>query len=138
MPAEHRAHVLETLAASMPAPVAMYRAGGFSVPRDEIPVPTLYITGANDGCSLPLLPGASNGLATRGRASVRARSVPSTLSAKGKPKTAPGRDLICARGDNAVHGAPVVKGAGPGRSAWAALVRRDSRTAARSNPATTA
>jgi pimeloyl-ACP methyl ester carboxylesterase len=55
MPAEHRTHVLNTLAASMPSPVAMYRAGGFSVARAEIPVPTLYITGADDGCALPQL-----------------------------------------------------------------------------------
>ena len=54
-PPQHRAHVKDTLRASMPGPVAMYRAGGFSVPRDPIPVPTLYIGGADDGCALPTL-----------------------------------------------------------------------------------
>ena len=52
---EHRAHVKDTLRASMPAPVAMYRGGGFAVPRNEIPVPTLYVAGADDGCALPFL-----------------------------------------------------------------------------------
>jgi pimeloyl-ACP methyl ester carboxylesterase len=53
VPAEHLAHVKRTLAASMPAPVAMYRAGGFAVAEREIPVPALYICGADDGCALP-------------------------------------------------------------------------------------
>lgn len=55
LPAPHRAHVKETLRASMPGPLAMYRAGSFSVPANPIPVPTLYITGADDGCALPYL-----------------------------------------------------------------------------------
>lgn len=59
---EHREHVKGTLRASMPQPVAMYRGGGFSVPRDPIPVPTLSIGGAADGCALPML--------TRGQESV--------------------------------------------------------------------
>lgn len=54
-PAGHLGHVKRTLAASMPAPIAMYRAGGFSVPRHPIAVPTLYITGADDGCARPHL-----------------------------------------------------------------------------------
>lgn len=53
--ATHRAHVKGTLRASMPGPVAMYRAGGFSVPPEPIPVPTLHITGADDGCAMPFL-----------------------------------------------------------------------------------
>lgn len=55
LPAHDRAHVKDTLRASMPRPVAMYRAGGFSVPTHPIHVPTLYITGADDGCALPFL-----------------------------------------------------------------------------------
>jgi pimeloyl-ACP methyl ester carboxylesterase len=55
MPAEHRRHVKDTLRMSMPAPVAMYRAGGFTVAPDEITVPTLYITGNHDGCAQPNL-----------------------------------------------------------------------------------
>lgn len=64
-PAEHRAHVKDTLLASMPGPVAMYRAGGFSIPAEPIPVPTLYITGANDGCALPFLADGQNTLFNR-------------------------------------------------------------------------
>lgn len=55
VPAEHLTHVKRTLAASMPAPVAMYRGGGFAVPEQEITVPTRYVTGADDGCALPFL-----------------------------------------------------------------------------------
>jgi len=44
-----------TLAASMPAPVAMYRAGGFDVAEQPIDVPTLVINGADDGCARPFL-----------------------------------------------------------------------------------
>jgi len=50
----------------MPAPVAMYRAGGFSVPFDEIAVPTLYVTGADDGCALPFLADGQEALFTGG------------------------------------------------------------------------
>lgn len=32
LPAPHRAHVKDTLRSSMPGPLAMYRAGGFSIP----------------------------------------------------------------------------------------------------------
>jgi len=63
-PAEHREHMKNTLRASMPGPVAMYRAGGFSVPAEPIPVPTLYITGTDDGCALPLLAEGQNALFT--------------------------------------------------------------------------
>ncbi len=52
---EHLAAVKRTLAASMPGPVAMYRGSGFTVPEEPIPVPTLYVTGADDGCALPFL-----------------------------------------------------------------------------------
>ncbi|MFI7215887.1 alpha/beta fold hydrolase [Micromonospora maritima] len=54
-PPAHLDQVKRTLAASMPAPVAMYRAGGFAVPEDPIAAPTLYVTGADDGCALPQL-----------------------------------------------------------------------------------
>lgn len=63
-PAAHLTHVKRTLAASMPAPIAMYRAGGFSVPRQPIAVPTLYITGSNDGCALPQLAAGQDALFT--------------------------------------------------------------------------
>lgn len=65
IPAPHRAHVKDTLRTSMPGPVAMYRAGGFSVPPEPIQVPTLYITGADDGCALPFLANGQNTLFTR-------------------------------------------------------------------------
>lgn len=55
MPAEHARHVRATLRSSMPAPVAMYRAGGFAVAARQITVPTLYITGRDDGCAGPRL-----------------------------------------------------------------------------------
>lgn len=55
MPAAHVRHVKETLAASMPGPVAMYRGGGFEVDAAPIAVPTLYISGDDDGCALPSL-----------------------------------------------------------------------------------
>ncbi|MGL5866746.1 MAG: alpha/beta fold hydrolase [Dermatophilaceae bacterium] len=54
-PPDHLRHVKRTLAASWPAPMAMYRAGGFNVPTDPITAPTLFICGASDGCALPLL-----------------------------------------------------------------------------------
>lgn len=54
-PPEHLAHIKDTLRRSMPAPVAMYRAGGFDVPAEPIRVPTLFICGAEDGCLLPQL-----------------------------------------------------------------------------------
>ena len=53
--ADHLRHVKDTLRASWPAPVAMYRAGGFVVPEDPVDVPTLYVTGEDDGCALPFL-----------------------------------------------------------------------------------
>ncbi|MFK5647945.1 alpha/beta fold hydrolase [Ornithinimicrobium sp. LYQ121] len=55
LPAEHLAHVKRTLRASMPAPVAMYRAEGFAVPKTTIFVPTLYLSGRDDGCAAPRL-----------------------------------------------------------------------------------
>lgn len=51
----HLHHVKQTLRASMPAPIAMYRGGSFGVPAEPITVPTTYIGGADDGCALPLL-----------------------------------------------------------------------------------
>ena len=54
-PTEHLSHVKRTLAGSMPAPVAMYRAGGFGGDARPIDVPTLYVTGVEDGCALPVL-----------------------------------------------------------------------------------
>ena len=68
VPAEHLAHVKRTLAASMPAPVAMYRGGGFAVPEQEIPVPTLHVSGADDGCALAGLADGQERLFTRGYA----------------------------------------------------------------------
>jgi hypothetical protein len=66
VPPGHLAHVKRTLAASMPAPVAMYRGGGFAVPEQEIRVPTLYICGADDGCALPGLADGQEELFTGG------------------------------------------------------------------------
>lgn len=37
----------------MPAPIAMYRGGGFSAGKNPITVPTLFIAGAEDHCNLP-------------------------------------------------------------------------------------
>lgn len=64
VPREHLAHVKRTLAASMPAPVAMYRAGGFAVPEQRIAVPTRYVCGADDGCALPFLADGQEALFT--------------------------------------------------------------------------
>ncbi len=50
---DHRTRVKATLARSMPAPVAMYRGGGFEIGQRPIPVPTLFIAGNDDGCILP-------------------------------------------------------------------------------------
>lgn len=66
LPAEHLAHVRATLAASMPGPVAMYRAGGFDVAEDEIGVPTLFVGGEDDGCALPFLADGQEVLFTAG------------------------------------------------------------------------
>jgi len=52
-PAAHLRAVKGTLRASMPGPVAMYRGGGFDIPAAPIAVPTLFVAGADDGCSLP-------------------------------------------------------------------------------------
>lgn len=54
-PAAHLAHVKQTFRASMPAPVAMYRASGFNVPLAPVSVPTLFVAGAEDGCASPNL-----------------------------------------------------------------------------------
>lgn len=63
-PAEHLRAVKDTLRASMPAPVAMYRGGGFDVAAEPIAVPTLFIAGADDGCSLPGLADGQDALFT--------------------------------------------------------------------------
>lgn len=52
---ERRTHVKRTLAASMPAPVAMYRGGDFAIAEEAIAVPTRYVQGGADGCALPML-----------------------------------------------------------------------------------
>lgn len=49
----HRNSVIATIDKSMPAPIAMYRGGGFGIGPRPISVPTLFITGADDGCVLP-------------------------------------------------------------------------------------
>ncbi len=67
-PVEHSAQVKATLRDSMPAPVAMYRSGSFTVPADDIAVPTLYITGTDDGCALPFLADGQEALFTTGYA----------------------------------------------------------------------
>lgn len=64
VPAAHLARVKRTLAASMPWPVAMYRGGGFDVAREEIRVPTLFVTGTDDGCALPSLADGQEALFT--------------------------------------------------------------------------
>ena len=50
----------------MPAPVAMYRAGGFDVPEQQIAVPTLAVFGSDDGCALPGMADGQHRLFTRG------------------------------------------------------------------------
>lgn len=55
-PSERLAHVKQTLRARMPGPVAMYRAGGFNIGTDLIGTPTLFITGADDGCVRAAVP----------------------------------------------------------------------------------
>lgn len=55
IPAAHRQTVKATIAASMPAPIQMYRGGGFEVKGGPIRVPTLFLTGEMDGCSLPAM-----------------------------------------------------------------------------------
>ena len=62
--AERRAQVKGTLAASMPAPVAMYRGGDFAVTQDLIAVPTRYVQGGADGCALPMLADGQEALFT--------------------------------------------------------------------------
>lgn len=49
----HRARVKRTIARSMPAPVAMYRGGGFTIGDARIDVPTLFIAGRDDRCISP-------------------------------------------------------------------------------------
>lgn len=50
VPAAHMARVKETLRRSMPAPIEMYRGGGFDIGKAPIRVPTLLIAGDRDGC----------------------------------------------------------------------------------------
>lgn len=64
MPDDRRAHVKRTLAISMPGPVAMYRGGGFGVEEKPIPVPTLVVCGADDGCARPFLTDEQDALFT--------------------------------------------------------------------------
>lgn len=52
VPTGHLDHVKRTLSASMPAPVAMYRAGGFGGSAQPVAVPTLFVCGTDDGCAL--------------------------------------------------------------------------------------
>lgn len=59
---QHIDHVKRTLAASMPAPVAMYREGGFDVPARTVDASLLYIAGSRDGCLLPALVAGQAGL----------------------------------------------------------------------------
>lgn len=54
-PPERMTSVKRTFAASMPAPVAMYRSGDFGGDPRPIPVPTLFLAGANDGCIAPAM-----------------------------------------------------------------------------------
>lgn len=61
---EHLRRVKATLAASMPGPIAMYRAGGFGIGRDPIAVPTRFIGGRDDGCLLPALAAGQDQLFT--------------------------------------------------------------------------
>lgn len=64
--AEHLAHVKQTLRRSMPGPVAMYRGGGFDLPAAPIRVPTLFLSGAADGCAMPELARGQDALFTAG------------------------------------------------------------------------
>lgn len=52
-PSAHLARVKDTLRRSMPAPVDMYRGGGFDIGEAPIRVPTLLIAGDRDGCLDP-------------------------------------------------------------------------------------
>jgi pimeloyl-ACP methyl ester carboxylesterase len=74
-PEEHLTRVKATLAASMPAPTAMYRAGGFNVAEQPIAVPTLVVNGADDGCARPFLGDGQERLFT---AAYRAETWPAT------------------------------------------------------------
>lgn len=49
----HLDHVKQTLRDSMPAPVLMYRSGAWNIDEKIIPVPTLLLLGADDGCGDP-------------------------------------------------------------------------------------
>lgn len=52
-PADHLQRVRVVLRHSMPAPVAMYRGGGFDLPPTPVDVPVLSVLGRDDGCVLP-------------------------------------------------------------------------------------
>lgn len=65
-PAAHLERVKATLRRSMPAPVAMYRGGGFDVAPEPIGVPTLFIAGRQDGCLSPSLSRGQAALFTGG------------------------------------------------------------------------
>lgn len=54
-PAPHMGRVKATFRRSMPAPILMYRAGGFDIGDRPIAVPTLFVAGSADGCLLPAL-----------------------------------------------------------------------------------
>lgn len=66
LPQEHLSHVKATLTKSMPAPVAMYRSGDFSIADQPIEVPTMLIVGEDDGCGDPRVSEGSQRLFPRG------------------------------------------------------------------------
>ena len=67
---DHLRRVREVLRDSMPAPVAMYRAGGFALPRTPVDVPVLSVLGRADGCVLPAMADGERGLVTAEHRSV--------------------------------------------------------------------
>lgn len=54
-PPERMAAVRRTFAASMPAPVLMYRDGDFAGDARPVRAPTLFLAGADDGCIAPAM-----------------------------------------------------------------------------------
>jgi len=50
LPMKHFLSVKETIKASMPAPVEMYRSGDFAGSTEKIATPTLLLMGDRDGC----------------------------------------------------------------------------------------
>jgi len=65
LPEIHLRSVKETITASMPAPIEMYRSGDFAGSPEKLSTPTLLLMGDRDGCVVPAMAEGQEALFTR-------------------------------------------------------------------------